>query len=146
MVIDRNIWLFHTNCIIQLTTINGEAFTGINVHSFHSFQEYHESFSMNISINKHFWLRKHKTIFTKTSVGLKPQKLSPANFSPSTVILSLTLISKFVVACRYVTIVRQLVMIGFTVFCALHNFYLASLIACHVFYHTGVTLYTQLCK
>ena len=33
---------------IAVNTINGERFTGLNFHVFHGFQEYRESFSMNI--------------------------------------------------------------------------------------------------
>ena len=36
--------------------------------------------------NKHFWLRKCKSVSVKTSVGLKPQKFSPVKFSTSTVL------------------------------------------------------------
>ena len=32
-----------------VNTVNGERFAGLNFHGFRGFQEYHESFSVNIS-------------------------------------------------------------------------------------------------
>ena len=43
---------------------------------------------MPLVSNKHFWPRQRESISAKTSVGLKLQTFSPANFSMSTVCLN----------------------------------------------------------
>ena len=72
----------------ECTTVNRERFAGLNFLIFHGFQEYHESFSVNISTslnNRHFWPKKCKNISMKTSVVLKPWTFSSVNLSTSTV-------------------------------------------------------------
>ena len=55
------------------TTVNGERFTGLNFRVFHSFQEYRESFSVNISASLYtnLWPRQCKNISAKTLMVLK---------------------------------------------------------------------------
>ena len=87
--------LVYIQCIVgaslsntECTIVNRERFAGLNFLIFHGFQEYHESFSVNISTslnNRHFWPRKCKRISMKTSVGLKPWTFSSANLSTSMV-------------------------------------------------------------
>ena len=50
-------------------TVSGERFAGLNFCVFHSFQEYHESFSMNINAlslirlnNEYLWPRQRENI------------------------------------------------------------------------------------
>ena len=79
-------------CKINIGTVNGERFTGLNICIFTVFKSILQKFSREFKClsliilnNKHFWPRQYENISAKTSMGLKKQTFSPVNLSPSMV-------------------------------------------------------------